>query len=104
MEAGETVDMMDVAQTATQALESAKSAHHRIDELTNEVKDIKDLTNAMVRMDEKVDGLEKDVKDIKNDIKGITTRPGKLWDKLIAAIIGAVGAGIASAILALILK
>lgn len=98
------MDITQIAQTATQALENAKSAHHRIDELTNEVKDIKDLTNAMARMDEKVDGLEKDVKDIKNDIKGITSRPGKLWDRLIAAIIGAVGAGIASAILAVILK
>ncbi|MCI1981985.1 MAG: hypothetical protein LKJ45_02360 [Oscillospiraceae bacterium] len=96
--------MTEIAQTAAQALDSAKSAHHRIDGLEQEVKDIRGLTAAMARVDEKVDGLESDVKEIKNDVKGISSRPGRWWDKLIAAVIGAIGAGIAAAILGLILK
>ena len=92
--------MQDVAQ---EALDSAKSAHHRIDGLSEEVKDIRGLTAAMSRMDEKVDGLDTDVKEIKSDVKVITSRPGQWWDKLVAAIIGAIGAGIAAAILALII-
>ncbi|MCY1713725.1 hypothetical protein [Caproiciproducens galactitolivorans] len=93
--------MPDIAQ---EALDSAKSAHHRIDGLESEIKDIRGLTAAMARMDTKVDGLDSDVKEIKQDVKAITGRPGKWWDKLIAAIIGAIGAGVAAAILALILK
>lgn len=96
--------MTEIAQTATQALESAKSAHHRIDELDAEVKDIRGLTSAMAAVNTKVDGLESDVKEIKTDVKSITARPGTWWDKLIAAVIGAIGAGIAAAILALILR
>jgi len=93
--------MQDVAQ---EALDSAKSAHHRIDGLETEVKDIRGLTAAMSRMDEKVDGLDTDVKEIKQDVKVITGHSGKLWDKFVAAVIGTIGAGIAAAILALILK
>ncbi len=92
---------MDVAQ---EALDSAKSAHQRIDGLEAEVRDIRGLTAAMARMDEKVDGLESDVKEIKNDVKGITARPGRWWDKLVAAVIGAIGAGVAAAVLASILR
>ena len=88
--------MPDIAQ---EALDSAKSAHRRIDGLSEEIKDIRGLTSAMSRMDEKVD-----VKEIKSDVKAITSRPGQWWDKLVAAIIGAIGAGVAAAILALIIK
>ena len=92
---------MDIAQ---EALDSAKSAHHRIDTLEAEVKDIRGLTAAMAAVNEKVDNLKSDVDEIKADVKGITSRPGRWWDKLIAAIIGAIGAGVAAAILAVILK
>jgi len=92
---------MDIAQ---EALDSAKSAHHRIDGLQDEVKDIRQLTAAMARVDVKVDGLECDVKEIKNDVKAITARPGQWWDKLIAAAVGAMATGIVVAILSQILK
>jgi t-SNARE complex subunit (syntaxin) len=93
--------MPDIAQ---EALDSAKSAHHRIDGLEKDLKDIQGLTAAMARMDQKVDGLDSDVKEIKTDVKAITARPGKWWDKLVAAAIGAIGAGVAAAVLALILR
>lgn len=92
---------MDIAQ---EALDSAKSAHHRIDTLEAEVKDIRGLTAAMAAVNTKVDNLKSDVDEIKSDVKAITSRPGRWWDKLIAAIIGAIGAGVAAAILASILK
>lgn len=92
---------MDLPQ---EALDSAKAAHKRIDGLEAEVRDIRGLTAAMARMDEKVDGLETDVREIKTDVKGITARPGRRWDKLAEAVIGAAGAGTAAALLALLLK
>lgn len=98
------MDMAEVAQMASDALSSAKSAHHRIDGLEADIKDIRGLTAAMARVDQKVDGLDTDVKEIKADVKAISSRPGKWWDKLVAATIGAIGAGIAAAILALIFK
>ena len=92
---------MDIAQ---EALDSAKSAHHRIDGVELEVKDIRQLTAAMARVGVKVDGLESDVKEIKCDVKAITAQPGQKWDKLTGAIVVALASGLVAAVLALILK
>lgn len=93
--------MTDLAQ---EALDSARSAHKRIDELTNEVKDIHSLTTAMARMDQKVDGLDSDVKEIKADVKAITNRPAVHWDAFTKAIVTALASGLVASILAVILK
>ena len=96
--------MTGFEEMAKEALDSAKSAHHRIDELDEKVEDIRGLANAMGRMDEKIGNLKSDVDEIKTDVKSISARPGRWWDKLVAAIIGAIGAGVATAILAAIFK
>jgi hypothetical protein len=98
------VDAAEIAQLAAQALDSAKSAHHRIDELDAEVKDIRSLTAAMATVNQKVDNLKSDVDEIKADVKSITARPGEWWDKLASAAIGAAAAGFVAAVLKLILR
>ncbi len=98
------MDIAEVAQTAGDALSSAKSAHHRLDELADEVKDIRGLTAAMATANQKIDNLTSDVGEMKDDIKVITGRPGQWWDKLVAAAIGAIATGFVAAILSLILK
>lgn len=84
--------------------ESVKSAHHRIDRIEEEIKDINALVQAMGRVDEKVENIKADVDEMKADIKEIALRPGKWWDKLAAALLGAVAAGLAAALLSLILR
>ena len=79
-------------------------SEHRIADLEGEVRDIRTLTAAMARVDEKVDDLRGDVEEIKSDVKDITAHPGRKWDKLVAAVIGAVGTAPATSLLALILK
>lgn len=93
------VDTAEIAQTAAQALDSAKSAHHRIDELIDEVKDIRSLTAAMATVNQKVDSLTSDVDEIKSDVKSINGRPSRWWDTLVAAAIGAVATGFIAALL-----
>lgn len=84
--------------------QSVKSAHHRIDKLEEDVKDIRKLTEAVLVTSEKVDNLKEDVTEIKDKVEVITARPGKWWDKLISAGLGAIAAGLIAAVLALILK
>lgn len=93
--------MADIAQ---EALDSAKSAHKRLDTLEKEVQDIRGLTAAMATVNTKVDDLKSDVDEIKSDVKNINGRPARWWDTLVAALIGAIGAGVAAAILALLFK
>lgn len=87
-----------------EAIDSARSAHKRIDDLTKEVKDIHELTASMKAIHEKVEDLTGDMDEIKADVKKFSQRPAQLWDKLVAAAIGAIGSGLIGALLAQILK
>lgn len=98
------MDIDEVSKTASAALDSANLAHHRLDAVETEMKDIRSLTSAMAAVNEKVDNLKDDVIEIKADVKEITKRPMKLWDRLIAAAIGAIATGLVAAVLSLVLK
>ena len=93
-----------IALVATQAFDSAKSAHKRLDSLEGEVKDIHELAMAMSAMSEKVDGLSEDVREVKAKVQTVAERPAKWWDKLVAAAVGAAASGLVAALLAQIIK
>ena len=88
---------------AIQALDSARSAHHRLDRLENDIKDIHDLATAMAATQQEVTGVPADIREIKQNVSALTKRPGKWWDKLVGAAIGAVAAGLVGAFLTLLL-
>ncbi len=87
-----------------EALDSAKSAHKRIDRLETEVKDIHVLTASIARVDEKVDNVCQAVDEIKLDVKKFGEIPAQRYEKFVTAIIGTLTAGLVSTVLALILK
>lgn len=95
---------MDDHNIAQEALDSAKSAHKRIDALEHDVGDLRDLTVAVRNMGTKIEYVEKGVAEIKADVKAITTKPGKLQDKIVAAVVAALATGLIGAALALIVK
>lgn len=98
------MDLAEVAKTASEAMNSANLAHHRLDELEVEMRDIRSLTAAMAAVNEKVDNLKSDVVEIKSDVKEMTKRPMRMWDRLIAAAIGAAAAGLVAALLQMIIR
>ncbi len=73
----------------TKVSESVKSAHHRIDTLEQEVRDIHALAAELRETNSDVKHLREDVREIKADVKVAASRPAKQWDKLIAALIAA---------------
>ena len=67
---------------AVQALDSAKSAHHRLDRLEDEVKDIHDLAAAMAATRQEITGVQADIREIKQSVSKLTARPepgGTSW-------------------------
>lgn len=95
----------------TQARDSAKSAHKRIDTLEEKVDDLHELTAAVASVNTKVDDLANDmgeikenVKEVTEDVRKVTERPAQWWDKLVAAAIGAIASGLVAALLAQILR
>lgn len=73
----------------TKVSESVKSAHHRIDTLEQEVRDIHALAAELRETNSDLRHLREDVREIKSDVKVAASRPVKQWDKLIAALIAA---------------
>ena len=84
--------------------ESLKSAHKRIGILEAKVEDLHALTVAVATVNTKVDDLNDSVDEIKTEVKKVCDRPGNRWEKLVAAVIGALGAGLAAGLLSLLGK
>ena len=84
--------------------ESLKSAHKRIGTLEAKMEDLHALTVAVATVNTKVDDLNDSVDEIKTEVKKVCDRPGNRWEKLVAAVIGALGAGLAAGLLSLLGK
>lgn len=80
----------------TKVSESVKSAHHRLDTLEQEVRDIHALAAEIRETNSDLRHLREDVKEIKTDVKAAAGRPAKQWDKLIAALIAAAVSALAA--------
>ncbi len=94
----------DCAKSSSTVMDSLHLAHHRLDVLEADMRDIRSLTAAMAAVNEKVDNLKSDVNEIKSDVKEISKRPTAFWDRLVSVAIGAIVTGIIAAFLQLILK
>jgi hypothetical protein len=88
----------------TRVVESVKSAHKRIDALETEVRDMRQLTVAVAQMGENIKDMRKDMSELKDDVKSLSARPGKFWDKIAFTAIGAAVTAIVGAIMYVILK
>ena len=71
----------------------AKSNKRRIDNLEEEQKELRNLTNAVSQMVVEQKNMRDDLAEMKNDVKQIREKPGKRWDgvvdKVIFTIVGA---------------
>ena len=76
---------------------------HRVSELENSVKILYSKTNdfavSQAQVNIKLDNLLICLDEVKDSISNLKNRPSLLWDKLIFAFIGAIGAGIGTLLL-----
>ncbi len=84
----------------TKVTESVKSAHHRLDSLEKQVEEIRTLAASLEGTNRDVKHLRDDVREIKEDVKSVISRPARQWDKLVAAVITAVASALAGAAMA----
>lgn len=91
------MDDLDFAKELAAVESSVKSAHKRLDDMNKLIESIRDVI-AEVRY------LREDVNKLSTDVENVKNRPTKFWDKLIGALIGAIGTGLVGAGLALIIK
>ena len=92
--------MTGFEEMAKEALDSAKSAHHRIDGLEEEIKDIHNLAETMAAMQEQMKSMSGDISEVKGSIKVITSKPANRWELLVQTLITAFAGGLCALLLA----
>lgn len=79
---------------------------HRINELESNVKILYGKANsfavAQAQANTKLDNVISSLDEVKDSLSSIKSRPSLFWDKLVFAFIGAIGAGIGTALLTII--
>lgn len=78
----------------------AKSNTHRLDELEKRQDNLDELVGTVKVLAVREENVESDVKEIKNDVKSLTNKPGQRWDSLMEKIILTIAAAIVGFIFA----
>ena len=84
----------------TEVEERSKSNSHRLDDMEKRQNNLDELVGTVKVLAVREENVENDVKEIKSDVKSLTSKPGKRWDSLIDKIIMTVAAAIVGFILA----
>lgn len=84
----------------TEVEDKAKSNAHRIDNLEKRQDDLDELVGTVKVLAVKEESVESDVKEIKNDVKSLTGKSGRIWDSIVEKIIMIIVAAIVGFILA----
>ena len=78
----------------------SRSNTKRLDDLEKRQDNLDDLVSTVKVLAVREEAVENDVKEIKNDVKTLASKPAKRWDNLINQIITIVVAAIAGFVLA----
>ena len=84
----------------TKVEERSKSNQHRLDELEKRQDNLDDLVSTVKVLAVREENVEADVKEIKSDVKSLTSKPAQRWDNLVDKIIMTVAAAVIGFILA----
>ena len=78
----------------------SESNTHRLNEVEKKQNDLTELVTTVGVLATREEQVEKDVKEIKSDVKILTGKPGKRWDGLVSQIITLVVAAVVGFFLA----
>lgn len=85
---------MEHERRLTEVEERSKSNTHRLDKVEKQQSEFVELVSSVKVLAEREQNVENDVKEIKNDVKTLTSKPGKRWDSLVDKIIVTVAAAV----------
>ena len=78
---------MEVEHRLTSLEDRTKSNTHRITEIEQRQNDLDELVSTVKVLADREERVEDDVKEIKNDVKSLTAKPGKRFDNIVDKII-----------------
>lgn len=90
----------DLEHRLTEVEDRSKSNSHRLDEMEKRQDNLDDLVTTVKVLAVREEAVENDVKEIKSDVKSLTSKPAQRWENLITQLITIVVAAVAGFILA----
>ena len=84
----------------TEVEDRSKTNSKRLDEMEKRQDNLDELVGTVKVLAVREENVENDVKEIKSDVKSLTSKPAKRWDGLVNQIITIIVAAIAGFILA----
>lgn len=78
----------------TEVESRSKSNTHRLDELEKRQDNLDDLVSTVKVLAVREETVENDVKEIKEDVKMLASKPGQMWDGLVKQVVTALVAAL----------
>ena len=94
------MDEKEFEHRLTEVEERSKSNWHRLDKMEKRQDNLDDLVSTVKVLAVREEAVENDVKEIKNDVKSLTSKSGQRWDSLVDKIIFAVAGAVIAFVLA----
>lgn len=94
------MDEKDIEHRLTELDGRAKSNSHRIEELEKRQDNLDDLVSTVKVLAIREETVENDVKEIKENVKMLTNKPGKMFDSMIEKIMITIAAAVVGFVLA----
>lgn len=90
----------DIEHRLTEVEGRSKSNTHRLDDLERRQDNLDDLVSTVKVLAVREETMENDVKEIKEDVKMLTSKPGKMWESMVEKIVLTIAAAVVGYILA----
>ena len=88
------MDSEEIAREHQLIFDLAKSNKRRIDNLEEEQKELRSLTQAVTQMVTEQKNMRDDLAEMKSDVKQIKEKPGRKWDAMAEKILNLVTAAV----------
>lgn len=90
----------DIEHRLTTVEDRSKSNTHRLDEMEKRQDNLDELVGTVKVLAVREEAVENDVKEIKSDVKSLTSKPAQRWENLITQLITIIVAAVAGFVLA----
>lgn len=84
----------EMAVRVQQVEDRSKSNSHRLNDVEKKLADNDQMLASIARLDQKQTDMDKDIKEIKSDVKTIAEKPGKRWDAIVDKVLLAIVAAL----------
>lgn len=91
---------IEIEHRLTAVEERSQSNTHRLDEVEKRQADLEELTTSVKVLAAREEVVERDVKEIKDDVKSLTDKPAKRWEKVVEILLTVIIGGVVGYILA----